>query len=936
MNDYKNTLNLPNTKFKMRANLVQIEKKILTLWYQDNLYNIIRKSKKGKKTFFLHDGPPYANGNIHIGHAVNKILKDIIIKYKSLSGYDAPYLPGWDCHGLPIELQVEKQIGIPTDIQSAKFFRKACRAYALKQIEKQKTDFIRIGILGDWENAYLTMNFKTEANIIRTLNKIIKKRYIYQGIKPVYWCINCKSALAETEINYSIKESLSIDVAFSAFCISSVKKRFKLTDIYNNLNIKILIWTTTPWTLVANRALAVHADYEYSLIQVNQELLIIADLLVEKVTKRLKINDVVIIGKVLGKELENLIFINPLTNVNIPIIISKHVTLDIGSGIVHIAPSYGEEDYEISKKYNLEIYDPISLDGHYLLNTLPSLDRLNIFEVDKKIKNLLKDKNALYGACYIQHSYPYCWRHKIPTFFRATKQWFMNMNHNQLRQKVILEIKKINWIPYHGMNQIHTLVLNRPDWCISRQRIWGVPMPIFINKDTENIHPKNFQFIESIAKKIEIHGIQTWWDLNKKELLGSEKNDYKKIPDTLDVWFDSGATYDAILRKKWLILKKNPVDMYLEGFDQYRGWFMSSIVLSTAITGHRPCKTILAHGFVVDAKGRKMSKSTGNIVSPNSITEKFGADILRLWVASTDYKSNMHISDEIIQRSVDIYRRIRNTIRFLISNINDFNPEEDIVTIHNMLSIDQWALIKTQKKQEDILCAYKKYNFREVVCNIVEFCSIDMGSFYLDIIKDRQYTNIKTSLSRRSCQTTLYYILESIVRWIMPILSFTAHEVWQYIPGKRSKYIFTTEWYNKILQIKCNNRITDDIWDILIALREKINKMIEHKRKEKKIQSSLEVKATIYLNKSILNKIIFLKKELHFFFLVSEVVLQNYHDTLEYSGISSKIKKSEIFIEKSEGKKCLRCWHHTNLTEKKICIRCTNNISGNSEIRKFF
>lgn len=936
MNDYKNTLNLPSTKFKMRANLVQLEQKILTLWYQNNLYSKIRESKKGKKKFFLHDGPPYANGNIHIGHAVNKILKDIIIKYKSLSGYDAPYLPGWDCHGLPIELQVEKKIGTPTDLESAKLFRKKCRSYALKQIKKQKKDFIRIGVLGDWENAYVTMNFETEANIVRTLNKIIKKKYIYQGIKPVYWCINCKSALAETEVNYSIKESLAIDVGFSALCINSVKKIFKLKNLHNLLDIKMLIWTTTPWTLVANRAIAIHADYEYVVIKVNQELLIIADLLVKAVTKRLKINKIEIIGKTLGKELENLLFTNPLTNINVPIIISKHVTLDVGSGAVHIAPAYGEDDYKISKKYELEVYDPISLDGNYLLNTLPSLEGLNIFTVDKKISNLLKNKNALYSAYNIQHNYPYCWRHKIPTFFRATKQWFINMNHDQLRQKVISEIKKISWVPYHGMEQITNLVLNRPDWCISRQRIWGIPISIFINKDTESIHPKNFELVEKISKKIKIYGIQAWWDLNKNELLGNEKNVYKQITDTLDVWFDSGSTYDAILRRKWLTLKKNPVDMYLEGSDQYRGWFMSSIILSTAITGHRPCKTVLAHGFVVDSKGRKMSKSVGNIISPNSIIEKFGADILRLWVASNDYKSDMHISEEIIQRSVDIYRRIRNTIRFLLSNTNDFNPQEDIIAINDMLSIDQWALMKTKKKQQNIIFAYKKYNFREVIKNIIEFCSIDMGSFYLDIIKDRQYTNIKTSLSRRSCQTTLYYILESIVRWIMPILSFTAHEVWQYIPGNRSKYIFTETWYNEILEMKCNNRITNIIWNILNNLRKKINKMIEYKRKEKKIQSSLEVKVIIYLDSSILNKIIFLKKELHFFFLVSSVVLKNYCDELKNSDTSNEKKRLKIYIEKSEGKKCLRCWHYTNLIEKDICARCANNIAGNAEIRNFF
>ncbi|MDQ1237639.1 MAG: isoleucine--tRNA ligase [Wigglesworthia glossinidia] len=937
MDNYKNTLNLPLTKFKMRANLLELEKKILTLWYDDNLYNIIRKSKQGKKTFFLHDGPPYANGNIHIGHAVNKILKDIIIKFKSLSGYDAPYLPGWDCHGLPIELQVEKKLGTPTDKISAEIFRKKCRIYALNQVKKQKKDFIRLGVFGDWENAYLTMHFDIEANIVRTLHKIITDKYIYQGIKPVHWCIHCKSALAETEVNYSIKKSIAIDVAFLAHCKKSVKKRFKLKNINNICNIKILVWTTTPWTLVANRAIAVHANYEYALIQINQELLIIANLLIEKLIKRSKINKIKILGKILGKELQNLIFINPLTNLAIPLIISEHVTLDIGSGIVHIAPSYGVDDYMIGKKYNLEMYDPISPDGNYLENTLPSLDRLNIFTADKKICDLLNKKHALYSMNNIEHSYPYCWRHKIPTFFRATKQWFMNMNRNNLRQKVISEINQIHWIPNHGMEQIKNLVLNRPDWCISRQRTWGIPITLFVQKNTDNIHPNMPQLIKIISKEIEKYGIQIWWDLKRNEVLGKDKNLYKKVLDTLDVWFDSGATYDAILRKKYSILKSRPVDMYLEGSDQYRGWFMSSIVLSTAITGRRPCKTILTHGFVVDAQGRKMSKSIGNIISPNEIVKKFGADILRLWVASSDYKSDMHISEEIIQRSIDIYRRIRNTIRFLLSNIYDFDPKKDLILTNEMISIDQWALNTTQKKQKNIICAYQKYNFREVVHNIVEFCSVDMGAFYLDIIKDRQYTNYKTSLARRSCQTTLYHMLESLVRWIMPILSFTAHEVWQYIPGERSKYIFTEEWYKEILQIKFNSYITNDVWKTLIYLREKINKLIECKRKEKKIKNSLEAEVTIYLNHKILKKILFLKKELHFFFLVSSVVLKNYYNALDKNTvISDKIKKLKVCIKKSKGKKCARCWHYSYSIENEICIRCKNNISGNIEIRKFF
>ncbi|BAC24440.1 ileS [Wigglesworthia glossinidia endosymbiont of Glossina brevipalpis] len=939
MNDYKNTLNLPKTKFPMKANLLISELKILECWKKNNLYSIIRENKKGKKTFFLHDGPPYANGDIHIGHAVNKILKDIIIKFKSLFGFDAPYMPGWDCHGLPIELQVEKKINQNINKINHKIFREKCRNYALDQVNKQKKEFIRLGVIGDWNNPYLTMDFHTEANILRTFKNLIKKKYLYRGIKPINWCIDCKSSLSDSEIDYNIKESNSIDVSFSACDNNKILKIFNSEKKFDK--IKAIIWTTTPWTIIANRAISVNPNFIYLLVKCNKEIFIIAESLLDKTLARLNIKKSKILGSVYGKKLKFLYFKHPLNKIHVPMILNEYVDFKSGSGIVHVAPNYGEEDYIIGKKYKLNMYDPIDSNGNYLPGTFPGLDGLNIFKSEEVVLNLLKNNHSLYSKKIINHSYPHCWRHKSPTFFRATNQWFFNIDNNNLRNKTISEIKKILWIPKWGMNQIIDLLSNRPDWCISRQRVWGVPIAVFINKKNKEIHPNTVELIEKVSKKIEKKGVQAWWDINKSEILDKDSDKYKKVLDTLDVWFDSGSTYYSILIKKWNSLNKNKVDLYLEGSDQYRGWFMSSIILSIAITGGIPCKKILAHGFVVDSNGKKMSKSIGNVISPKDIINEFGADILRLWVASSDYKSDISISKEILLRTVDIYRRIRNTSRFLLSNLNDFNPEFNSINLENMLSIDQWAIIKTNNRQKKIKNAYEEYNFHKVVSNIVDFCSLDMGSFYLDIIKDRQYTNYIDSLARRSCQTAILYIIECLVRWIMPILSFTSHEIWKYIPGKREKYVFLSEWVKEIPCENINSYISKSLWKILIKIKNEINKIIEIKKLEDKIKSSLELKITLYAESFIFEELILLKKELNFAFLVSYVSIKKYENSKENAFKSKSIKNLKILAEKFDGKKCLRCWNYTNdivndVKYNKICNRCINNINGVEEKRKYF
>ncbi|HDF2342960.1 TPA: isoleucine--tRNA ligase [Morganella morganii] len=936
MSDYKNTLNLPETGFPMRGDLAKREPDMLKRWYKEGLYQAIRKAKTGKKTFILHDGPPYANGSIHIGHSVNKILKDIIIKSKGMAGFDSPYIPGWDCHGLPIEHKVEQVIGKPGDKVTPAEFRAACREYAKEQIEGQKEDFIRLGVLGDWDHPYLTMDFKTEAHIIRALAKVIANGHLVKGAKPVHWCTSCASSLAEAEVEYYDKTSPSIDVRFTAADADAVYSKFGVRN--DGLPVSLVIWTTTPWTLPANRAISLNPEFDYQLVRVNDERLILAADLVESVMKRAGITSWIVENDCKGSDLELLRFNHPFMGFDVPAILGDHVTLDAGTGAVHTAPGHGPDDYVIGQKYGLETANPVGPNGCYVSGTYPSLDGVFVLKANDIILELLKEKGALLHSENISHSYPCCWRHKTPVIFRATPQWFIGMDVNGLRPQSLNEIKGVKWIPGWGEARITAMVENRPDWCISRQRTWGTPMSLFVHKETQELHPRTLELMEEVAKRVEEHGIQAWWDLDPRDLLGDDADIYEKVPDTLDVWFDSGSTHFAVVDAR-PEFHGNSADMYLEGSDQHRGWFMSSLMLSTAMKGKAPYREVLTHGFTVDGQGRKMSKSLGNTISPQDVMNKLGADILRLWVASTDYSGEIAVSDEILKRSADSYRRIRNTARFLLANLNGFNPETDMVKPEEMIVADRWAVGRALAAQADILKSYEAYDFHEVVQRLMQFCSVEMGSFYLDIIKDRQYTAKSDGLARRSCQTALFHIAEALVRWMAPIMSFTADEIWNVMPGKRPQYVFTEEWYDGLFGLNAQDSMNDDYWATLLAVRGEVNKVLEQARADKLIGGSLEAAVTLYADDALAAQLNRLGNELRFVLLTSQADVKPLSAAPE-SAVNSELDGLRIGFGKAEGSKCPRCWHYAtdigqDSEHAELCGRCVTNVAGNGEERKF-
>ncbi|MGL9734808.1 MAG: isoleucine--tRNA ligase [Symbiopectobacterium sp.] len=936
MSDYKTTLNLPETEFPMRGDLAKREPDMLKRWYEQDLYGIIRQAKTGKKTFIVHDGPPYANGNIHIGHSVNKILKDIIVKSKGLAGYDSPYVPGWDCHGLPIELKVEQLIGKPGEKVSAAEFRQACRKYAAEQVEGQKKDFIRLGVLGDWDRPYLTMDFNTEANIIRVLGKIIDNGHLHKGVKPMHWCADCGSALAEAEVEYYDKTSPSIDVAFTAVDAATVAAKFGATSVADL--IVLVIWTTTPWTLPANRAISLNADFVYQLVQIEGKALILAADLVDSVMVRLGVTNWTVLGDCRGSDLELLRFKHPFLNFDVPVILGDHVTLDAGTGAVHTAGGHGPDDYVISQKYQLEIANPVGPNGCYLLGTHPNLDGKFVFKADDLIVDMLRETGALLHVEKLQHSYSCCWRHKSPIIFRATPQWFVTMDQKGLRQQSLSEIKCVQWIPDWGQVRIESMVANRPDWCISRQRTWGVPMSLFVHKETEDLHPRTPELIEAVAKRVEQNGIQAWWDLDPADLLGADAANYVKVLDTLDVWFDSGSTHASVVDVR-PEFAGHAADMYLEGSDQHRGWFMSSLMISAAIKGKAPYRQVLTHGFTVDCQGRKMSKSIGNTIAPQDMMDKLGADILRLWIGSTDYSGEIAVSDEILKRSADAYRRIRNTARFLLANLNGFDLALHSVKPEEMVVLDRWAVGCAQAAQQEIVEAYKGYDFHRVVQRLMQFCSIEMGSFYLDIIKDRQYTAKHDSVARRSCQTALFHIAEALVRWMAPIMSFTADEVWGYLPGKRAQYVFTEEWYDSLFGLAEEETLNDAFWADMLKVRAEVNKVIEQARNDKRIGGSLEAAVTLYADAELSEKLGRLQQELHFALLTSRARVERYEDA-PADAQASELSGLKIALSKADGHKCPRCWHYeldigVDAAHPQVCGRCATNVGGNGEERKF-
>ena len=936
--DYKATLNLPGTEFAMKANLAVREAKWLEEWYADNIYQQIRASRIGKKKYVLHDGPPYANGQIHLGHAVNKVLKDIIIKSRVMDGFDAPYVPGWDCHGLPIELKVEEKVGKVGVKVDAATFRKQCREYAYTQVELQKKDFVRMGVFGDWDHPYLTMDFGQEANIVRALGEIQKAGHVQPGLKPVNWCLDCGSALAEAEVEYEDKKSDAIDVGFTVVDLADLSARLGVTVTDST---DIVIWTTTPWTIPANQAVALHADIDYQLVTARgtdkaAQNLILAKDLVESATERYGFSTVEVLADFTGTTLENLQLQHPLIqDRQVPIILGEHVIASSGTGAVHTAPGHGVDDYKVGLLYNLKVDNPVGGNGVYL-PTAPIFAGEHIYKANPKIIAALSEAGKLWAHVAIKHSYPHCWRHKTPIIFRATPQWFISMDEHGLRQDALNAIENdISFVPDWGKNRIESMIEGRPDWCISRQRTWGVPIPFFVHKDTNELHPRTAELIEDVAKLIEQEGIDGWFNREAKDFIGADAEHYNAVRDTLDVWFDSGTTHYAVLRQREELT--DPADLYLEGSDQHRGWFQSSLLTSIAINKRAPYKALLTHGFVVDEKGRKMSKSIGNVITPQDIIKDMGADGLRFWIASADYRYEMTAGKEIFNRASDGYRRIRNTLRFLLANLNGFTPASDALPVDQLIALDQYILQRASDVQKTIQQAYEEMNFHIVASALTNFCINDLGGFYLDIIKDRQYTSKADSQARHSAQTALYHLVQAFVRWMAPILSFTAQEAWPLIPGQTEKYVFTTEWYD-IPVASTANLISEADWQTLISVKSAVNKQIEAARNAKLIGSNLSAKVELWANaelKAILDQ---LDNELRFV-LITSTVMVNTFDAAQ--GENTEIEGLRVKVSAAEGEKCARCWHvlpdvNTHVAHLGLCSRCIINLpTGQGEERKY-
>ena len=936
MNDYKNTLNLPQTDFPMKANLAVREPEVLKHWQEINLYQKLREHGRGRPKYILHDGPPYANGDIHIGHAVNKILKDIIVKSRTLSGFDAPYVPGWDCHGLPIEHAVEKKIGkAGAQVEPSKF-RQACREYARVQVDKQREDFIRLGVIGDWERPYLTMDFSIEADIIRALGKIIANGHVVRGHKPVHWCSDCGSALAEAEVEYVDKTSPAIDVRFAVVDPAAFLARCEhVAGHAGEGPIHIVIWTTTPWTLPANQAVALHPDLEYVLLQCSSpkghERLLVTEPLVKDVMARYGIDQYRVVANCRGKDLEGMKLRHPFYAREVPIILGEHVTTEAGTGAVHTAPGHGLEDYVVGERYKLAVDNPVGGDGKFLPGTELFAGE-HVFKANEHVIEVLKTHGTLLHAEALNHSYPHCWRHKTPIIFRATSQWFISME--RLREPALRAIAGVKWIPDWGHARIQGMIENRPDWCISRQRAWGVPIPLFLHRQTGERHPDTDRLIEQVAQRVQQRGIDAWFELKPAELLGAEADQYDKASDTLDVWFDSGVTHSSVLNRRTEL--PFPADLYLEGSDQHRGWFQSSLLTSVAMHGEAPYKGVLTHGFTVDAKGKKMSKSQGNVIVPQKVIKAMGADILRLWVAATEYRAEMSVSDEILTRMADSYRRIRNTTRYFLANLSDFDTST-LLPVKDMLALDQWAFARAHDLQKEVLEAYEQFQFHVIYQKLHHFCVVDMGGFYLDILKDRMYTMPTNSRGRRSGQTAMYHILEALVRWLAPVLSFTAEEIWRYMPGKRNESVFLGNWYS--LPALPDGAVDRAFWDEVIGVRQAVAKELEKLRVAGDIGSGLGAEVDIYCDDSWQERLRRLGDELRFVFITSYVRVHALSEK-PAAAVDTEIKGLALRVAASTFPKCIRCWHYredigSNKEHSQICSRCVQNVTGPGETRSY-
>ena len=937
--DYKATLNLPNTAFPMRANLAQREPGILKEWHDKDLYQQIRTARAGREKFILHDGPPYANGDIHLGHAVNKTLKDIVVKSRTLSGFDAPYIPGWDCHGLPIEHNVEKKIGKAGVKVDYSVFRQKCRDYAMKQVEGQRKDFVRIGVFGDWDRPYLTMNFTVEANIIRALGKIAENGHLVKGYKPVYWSVVGGSALAEAEVEYQDKTSYSIDVAYPVEQAAQLEKvTLAFGEMPGEGPVNMLIWTTTPWTIPSSQAISLGAELTYCLVQCSTEngptRLVLAEALLESVMQRLEIEDHKVLATCAGSALENVVVSHPFYARDIPVLLGDHVTTDAGTGCVHTAPDHGAEDFVVAAHYGIGTLNYV-MDNGVFRDDVELFAGEHVYKVEEHIIEVLKERRALMACGQIRHSYAHCWRTKTPLIYRATPQWFISMDKQGLLGKAKEAIKAVSWHPEWGQARIEGMLDGSPDWCISRQRTWGVPIALFVHRQSGEIHADTPNLIEKVARLVEVSGIDAWYDLDPADLLGAEADQYQKVTDTLDVWFDSGVTHASVIDAREEL--QYPADLYLEGSDQHRGWFQSSLKTAIAIKGKAPYKAVLTHGFTVDKDGRKMSKSIGNVVSPQKVINELGADVLRLWVASADFSAEMTVSDEILNRAADSYRRVRNTARYFLSNIDGFEPQQHAVAHDDLLALDRWAVDCAAQLQDEIIECYTQYQFHLVYQKLHNFCVRDMGGFYLDIIKDRIYTCAEDSLPRRSAQTALYHIAEAFVRWIAPILSFTAHEIWDFIPGDRSDSVFIAEWY-PLQRLAADETITQKDWAAILQAKEAINKVIEEQRSQGVIKGSLGADIEVSAGRELHASLAKLGDELRFVTITSKAILMPLpsSDAAE----NALLDGLQVVVRHSAASKCVRCWHFiddvgSHEQHPEVCGRCVSNISGEGEGRAY-
>ncbi|QPJ65630.1 MAG: isoleucine--tRNA ligase [Candidatus Nitrohelix vancouverensis] len=922
--DYKETLNLPKTDFPMKANLLKKEPEMLARWEEENLYGEIRRHFAGKPKFTFHDGPPYANGHIHMGHALNKILKDFIVKIKTMHGFDAGFIPGWDCHGLPIEHQVTKEERKKKNTPDKAEIRKLCREYAAGFVDIQREEFKRLAVFADWERPYLTMNFSYQASIVRELGKVAEQDILYKGLKPVHWCMSCKTALAEAEVEHADHKSTTVYVKFPV-----------ASELPASLNASspasVVIWTTTPWTLPANMAICLHPDFQYAAVELNGECIIVAEDMAPALAKEWGVEELPVLGRCAGKELEHVICQHPFYNRESTVILGDHVTLEQGTGCVHTAPGHGQEDYVVGMKYGLETYNPVD-DAGVFVEDLPLFGGMFVMKANAEIVSKLEAEGKLIYQSEIKHSYPHCWRCHQPIIFRATRQWFISMDKEGLRSKALSAINEAEWIPHWGRERIYGMVENRPDWCVSRQRAWGAPIAIVSCLDCGEML-KTKEIFAHIVALIEKHGADYWFEKDVKELVpegtvcACGSSNLGKEQDILDVWFDSGTSHAAVLEadpeQSW------PADLYLEGSDQHRGWFHSSLLESIATRGKAPYRAVLTHGYVVDGKGKKMSKSAGNVIAPQKIIDQYGAEVLRLWVASENYREDIRISQEILKRLTEAYRKIRNTFRFLLGNLSDFDPKKDAVALDELMEIDRYILFRFNGLKQKILGAYDRYEFHTFYHAFYNFCIVDLSAFYLDIVKDRLYTFAPGSKGRRSCQTALHYLLQDMARLMAPVLSFMAEEVWDYLPeGSAPEKSVHLSSFPEDRAIEFDDALREK-WESLIELKGEVSRALEICRQEKVIGHSLDAHVKLALPEALLKRLQEDVDELKFIFIVSKVDIVTDLSQEEKVYQSESMKGVGVFVQSVGGQKCERCWNYFDSDGAKdalLCERCVENL----------